>query len=183
VGCDIILFMKMHELGGERNYKEIIDLMESMLKIFPNNSGLMSCLGTTLALTGDETRRAIQLCEHALKECTSYKGRGTIYATLCFLYQQSGNTEKAEELARSLPHARESRELLLPNFLKQPDKDAYLRENLPGILSTICMLIDGSGEGTDDVEQLRSIMFGTYGMLIDPMDATKKIAEFFSECN
>jgi transcriptional regulator with XRE-family HTH domain len=170
------VFRRMHELGSQKRYDEIIEMLEAALMIFPNRSGILSCLGTTLALAGDTSGRAIQLCEHALEECKSYKGRGSIYAELCFMYQKYGMTEKAEKLARTLPHTRESRELLLPNFLKQPERNDYLRENLPGILIAICKLIDGDNQEND--EGLRSIEYGTYNEKISPADAIHKITEF-----
>lgn len=171
-------FGRMHELGRQGRYDEIIDMMESMLKIFPNNAGLLSCLAMALALHGDATGRPIQLCEQALEECTSFKQRGTICAALCFLHRRAGAREKAEKLALSLPHARESRELLLPHFLKQPQKDAYLREHLPGILTAICALI---GDEETDEEALRSILHGTYRKPVEPAEAIQRIAAFLGD--
>ena len=152
------VMVKMHELGNQGKYDEMVELLETALKTFPNEPGLLSCVGTALALAGDTTGRAERLCEQALEESMSYKGRATVNATLCFLYRRSGAADKAESLARSLPHARESREFLLPNFLNEPKRDAYLRENLPGILTAICALIDGDGES--DENEIRSLLLG-----------------------
>jgi hypothetical protein len=88
-------------------------------------------------------------------------------------------TEKAVQLARSRPHARESRELLLPNFLTQPERNAYLRENLPGMLTDICTLIDGRMRTVE--EQLRAIELGTYNEFVDPVEAIQKITDFLKE--
>jgi len=166
----------------ERNgikYGELIVMLEEQLRIHPNNPGLLSSLGTILALSGDTTGRAERLCEQALNEYQShkgYKGRASATAMLCFLYRRAGEIKKAEELARSMPHAHESREFILPNFLTKPEKDKYLRENLPGILTAICKLVDDDNQTTDE-EGLRSIIFGKYN-LIDPAEAMKKMIAF-----
>ena len=172
------VFSKMHELGNQSKYEEMLDLLESALKTFPNDPGLLYCTGTALALTGDKTGRAERLCEQALEESPSYKTRGMICATLCFLYRRSGAADKAESLARALPHAWESRELLLPNFLTQPKRDEFLREHLPRILTAICALIDGIGESDED--RIRSVEFGMYREMIEPSGALKKIAGFLA---
>ena len=88
-------------------------------------------------------------------------------------------TEKAELLARRRPHARDSREFLLPNFLAPPDREAYLREHLPGILTAICELIDGE-TGTDE-EHLRQTVLGKYSTLIPSAEAAMKIAGFLNK--
>jgi len=171
-------FSQMHKLGNQGRYHEAAKLLEEKLRIFPNNPGLLSCLGAMLALAGDTTGRAQRLCEQALTESQSYKSRATIYASLCFLYQKNGAAHKACKLAQELPHARESREFLLPNFLPKPERDMYLRENLPGILTAIVSLIEGDMAMGDDA--LRSILLGTYGAPLDPGEAMKKIAGFMA---
>jgi len=167
---------KVHELGNQGRYSELVELLEEQIKIFPNE--LLTDLGIALTLAGDKSERPLRLFEEALDESSSrsYKYRGTTYAELCFLYMRYGLTEKAEKLACSLPHARESRELLLPHFLDQTKREDYLRENLPGILNTICSLIDG--DIMTNNEQLHSIHYGRYINPLTPADAIQKIAEF-----
>jgi hypothetical protein len=160
-------------------YNEIIELSESRLKIFPNELDGLHILAIALVLTGDQSDRPLSLCEQAVNESKSNKARATSMAILFFIYKKYGMIEKAEKLARSLPHARESRELLLPAVLTQPNRDAYLRENLPGILHAICKLIDG-GEDISEHE-ICSLLFGTYRDLIDPAEAVQKIAGFLNK--
>ena len=118
-----------------------------------------------------------RLAQQALEDETrSYKARATMYASLCFMYQRYGLTEKAEKLARSLPHAWESRELLLPYFLEKGAREEYLREYLPRILHAICSLIDGELMTND--ERLYLIEYGNVEP-VKPAVAAKKIAEFF----
>jgi len=164
------IYPRINELYEQKNYEEAAELIESMLKIFPSHPILLGCLGETYALMGIETEKAIQLCEQGL-EGRSYKAKGTIYATLCMLHKRNCEIQKAEKLARSLPHTCESRELLLPNFLKQPERDEYLREHLPGILKTICILIENETEFPEQIYCKPNDF--------DPIEACEKIAEFF----
>lgn len=167
---------RKYELAYQYKYDELVEFLEEENKNDPNEC--IEDLAIALALSGDKTDRPMRLLEQAFEEHTgSYKSRGSIYAELCFLYQRYGLAEKAEKLARSLPHARESRELILPHFLEKSKREEYLRLNLPGILNTICSLIDGDFMTND--EQLHSIQYGSYIKPIHPSDALKKIAEFF----
>ena len=104
-----------------------------------------------------------------------------MYALMCFLYQRYGLTGKSEKLARSLPHAWESREFILPHFLEKAKREEYLRLYLPKILNAVCSLIDGDLMTND--EQLHSIEYGKDIKLIDPIEAMKKIAEFLTGKN
>lgn len=160
-------------------YHEAAKIFEQAIKIFPANLSLLAAHATTLAMAGDGTDRAIRMCERVLVEDISDKYCGSVSAVLCYLYYNVGMTEKAVQLARSRPHARESREFLLPNFLTQPERNAYLRENLSGMLSDICTLIDGHTRTVE--EQLRSIELGTYDKLVNSVDAIQKIAVFLAE--
>jgi len=166
-----------YELGNQYKYDELVEFLEE-----ENKKDLNECvqdLAIALALSGDKSERPMRLMEQALEDNSlSYKSRGSKYAELCFLYQRYGFFDKAEKLARSLPHARESRELILPHFLEKEKREEYLRVNLPGILNTICSLIDGDLMTND--EQLHSIQYGSYKKPVAPLDAAKKIAEFFN---
>lgn len=167
---------RKYELAYQCKYDELVEFLEEENKKDPNEC--VGDLGIALALSGDNTERPMRLLEHALKdESRSYKSRGTMYASLCFLYQRYGLTEKAEALARSLPHAWESRELILPHFLDKEKRNSYLREYLPQILHTICSLVDGDLMTND--EHIHSIEYGKSTKYINPIDAANKIAEFF----
>lgn len=168
---------KKYELAYQGKYGELVEFLEAQSKNFPNE--LLTDLGIALTLAGDKTERPLRLMEQALEECRSksYKSQGTIYAELCFLYQRHGLNEKAEKLARSLLHTRESRELLLPYFLEPTKRQQYLRENLPDILAAIVSLMDDNKMTNDEL--LHSIHYGNYIKPINPLEAIKKIAAFF----
>ena len=168
---------KKYELAYQHKYDELVEFLGAENKKNPNECVVE--LAIALALAGDKTERPMRLMEQATEDKSrSYKASGSMYALMCFLYHRYGLTEKAEKLARTLPHTRESRELILPHFLKKEKREEYLRLNLPGILNTICSLIDGDLMTND--EQLYSIEYGNYIKPIDPVDAAKKIMKYFT---
>ena len=130
-------------------------------------------------MAGEEIDHAIALFERHLTENLNDHYRSGVVAVLCFLYRSADMRDKAETLARRRPHARDSREFLLPYFLSPPEREEYLREQLPGILTALCELIDG-GPGTDE-EHLRQTVLGRYETLVSPADALKKIVGFLSK--
>lgn len=160
-------------------YHEAVAVYDEALKTFPADLGLLAARAETLAMAGEGIGDAIVACERLLAGDASEKRKASVAASLCFLYRSAGMLEKAEVLARSRPHARESREMLLPNFLGQVEREAYLRECLPGILTDICKLIDGRAD--TDEEVLRQISLGTYRETVDPSEALAKIVEFLGE--
>lgn len=83
------------------------------LRIYPNNAGMLLGLAGVLALA-DKSEEAIELMDRGLPLCESEKQKATIRAALCFLYLKSGRKDKAVQLAATLPHTRESREVIQP---------------------------------------------------------------------
>lgn len=163
--------------GGQ--YRDAAAVYDEALKTFPADLGLMAARAEALAMAGEDIHNAIEASERYLAGEMSEKRRASVVATLCFLYDAAGMTEKAEVLARTRPHARESRELLLPYFLPKPQREAYLRQHLPGILADICKLIDGDMDTEE--ERLRYISVGTSQVPVDPAAAVQKIARFLAD--
>jgi len=186
------IYAKANALELERKYHDAVAIYDEALKTFPADTGLLVARAKALVMAGENEENglyemrgkaayninnAIELYERRLEEDNiSDHSRSGLVAVLCFLYRSAGMLDKAELLARRRPHAQDSRELLLPNFLAQPERDEYLRENLPGILTAICELI--SGEAITDEEHLRRTALGSYKTLVSPVDAVKKIADF-----
>lgn len=163
-------------LQKEGRYHEAASVYEDALKTFPADLGLWASRAEALAMAGEGIEDAIAACERFLAGDMSEKRRASVVAVLCFLYHAAGKTEKAEVLSRARPHARESRELLLPNFLHQEGREAYLREHLPGLLTDICSLIDGGSQTLE--ERLRQIVLGVYSHIVGPTEAMAKITSF-----
>ena len=176
------VYARANTLMKEHKYHEAAAVFEEAMRAFPAELGLAASRAEALAMAGEGIEHAIAMCEHRLAEDVSGYGRdhsrcGAV-AVLCTLCHAAGLTEKAELLAHRRPHARDSRELLLPNFLSQPERDAYLREHLPGLLTAICELIGGTASCE---ERLRQIILGVYDDPIPPAEAARQIAAFFGE--
>ncbi len=173
------VYARANTLQKEGRYHEAAAVYDEALKTFPADLGLSAGRAEAFAMAGEGIDHAIQMLERRLEGDLNDHSRSGVIAVLCFLYRSAGMTEKAELLARRRPHARDSRELLLPNFFAPPEREAYLREHLPGILTAICELIDGE-TGTDE-EHLRQTILGIYSAPVPPAEATMKIAAFLNK--
>jgi len=96
--------------SAEKTYREA-------LLIYPNNAEIILGLAGVLALKGN-TNEAIELTEKGCAVSQNEKQKATMRAVLCFLYLKKGESEKANRLASSLPHTRESREVIQPLIQK-----------------------------------------------------------------
>ena len=170
------VYAEAHQLQQDGKYYDAVAIFDEALKTFPGDPGLTMSRVEALLMAGEKVDNAIEMFERRIEDNVSDHYRSGVVTVLCFLYRSAGMMEKAEVLARRRPHARDSRELLLPNFLTPPEREAYLREHLPGILTAICELIDG-GAG-DDEENLRQTVLGVYRSPVSPAEAALKIAGF-----
>jgi len=126
-------YTRASALIRERKYAEAAQLQEQALKNWPDEYGLMTGIAQALVLAHGKTQlpKAVSLCECVLASPTSDKLRGTTMATLCFLYRMAKQPEKADCLAHSLPHARESREEVLKAFDSMTDEEGLLQITHP----------------------------------------------------
>lgn len=127
-----VIFSKEHEYLRNGDYRLAAAVLTEALATYPNDEGLMSELAMNLALDGDPAKlgQAVYLCERVLAGHQSEKVHHTTRAALSFIYMKTGNKEKAFNMAKNLPHVRESRETILAAFNKEPsinDMNAYLR--------------------------------------------------------
>ena len=132
-------------LGGQGKYLEAAQLLEQALKIYPDDYGLMAGVGQYLVMAEGtkHIHRAISMCEAMLQNSKNVKHCGTVRASLCWMYRMAGEPEKAYSLARNLQHCKESRELLWPQFMDPPEREAYVNKHLPVLLAQIQSLMDG----------------------------------------
>lgn len=106
--------------SAERVYRDA-------LLTYPNEPGMMLGLAGALALQG-KSEEAVERMEKALPCSTNEKQKSTARAVLCFLYLKCGRMEKANALAASLPHIRESREIIQPLLSKGMENDEMDRQ-------------------------------------------------------
>lgn len=101
------------ELQQKGDYEAAERVYRDALLIYPNMPGMILGLAGVLALKGDSSE-AVELIEKGLPLSENEKQKATMRAALCFLYLKCGNGEKAKKLASTLPHTRESREVIKP---------------------------------------------------------------------
>ena len=116
------------------DYEQAEKTYRDALRLYPNNPGILLGLAGVLALKGD-TEEAIEFIERGLPLSDSEKQKATMRATLCFLYLKAGREDKANQLAATLPHMRESREVIQPLIqqgLDEKQMDAEIKRILLG---------------------------------------------------
>ncbi|MBP3618388.1 MAG: helix-turn-helix transcriptional regulator [Lachnospiraceae bacterium] len=120
-------------LGKNGRTKEALFLLKESLKRFPNNAWLMGMIigeSTVLMNTQEcDSREKEQMeeecrgySEHILEHSLEDEQRYTAINFLCFYYKRKGETEKAWEYARKLPHLFDSREFVTPELCDGSEK-------------------------------------------------------------
>lgn len=140
IGMDIIraketrynIHKTANEFQRSGDYEAAEKIYRDALLTYPNKPGMILGLAGVLALQGN-TEEAIELMERGLPLSINEKQKATIRATLCFLYLKCSNTKKANALAATLPHTRESREVIQPLIAKGLD-DNEINTNIRTIL-------------------------------------------------
>ncbi|MCL2058205.1 MAG: helix-turn-helix domain-containing protein [Oscillospiraceae bacterium] len=127
---DIFTAAHTHMRNGET--AAAVQVFTEAIKTYPNDEGIMSDLAMALALGDDpeSLQQAITLCERLLSDNQGDKVHHTTRAALCFIFLKAGEKDKSIEIARRLPHLRESRESVLAQIesdLSVDDINAYLK--------------------------------------------------------
>ena len=126
------VFTRAHDHMRSGEINAAVTVYSEALKVFPGDDGIMSDLAMALALCDgkDDLTRAVSFCERVLAENLGEKVHHTTRAALCFIYLKAGEKEKAAEVAKKLPHIRESREIILAQMEKNPSAgeiDSYIK--------------------------------------------------------
>ena len=119
-----------HQRAGD--YQAAEKVYREALRIYPNKPGMMLGLAGVLALQ-NKTEEAAELIEKGLSISINEKQKATMRAILCFLYVKCGQAKKASALAATLPHTRESREVIQPLIAKELS-DSEINRNIRHIL-------------------------------------------------
>lgn len=120
----------MFQQNGD--YREAEKVYRQALLTYPNKPGMMLGLAGVLALQG-KSEEVIEWMERGLLLSINEKQKATTRAVLCFLYLKIRKAEKANALAATLPHTRESREVIQP-LISQGLDDAETNKNIRNIL-------------------------------------------------
>jgi transcriptional regulator with XRE-family HTH domain len=102
-----------NEFQRVSDYQSAEKVYRDALLTYPNKPGMILGLSGVLALQG-KSEEAIELMERGLPLSINEKQKSTTRAILCFLYLKCGKIKKANSLAATLPHTRESREVIQP---------------------------------------------------------------------
>lgn len=144
------IFTIVHEYESKGMLDEAIQTLREAIKVYPSNCGFLSELALALTLKNDTDPKihlvdeAIALSERVLLSSTNEKIRSTTKANLCFLYLKKNEDEKAIELAKTLPHVWECREILLPEMFIEDKYIIELRKGIVTVISVICEKIENS---------------------------------------
>jgi len=144
------VYKEAHEYESRGDYDKAIGLLKDTLKKYPNHYDMTSKLASILLLKDNNSeegkiyaQKALMLCERELDgNIISEKARATARASLCFLYDNIGEREKAKDLARRLPHTWEGREILYGELLEGQEYADYLKRTLFILLSIVSEKID-----------------------------------------
>lgn len=118
-----------HKLMQSSEYNSAELIYRDALISYPKNSEILFGLASTLSLQ-KKYFEAIDLIEKGLKNSNNQKQISTMRALLCFLYLIIRNSNKALGLANTLPHIRESREVIVPFINNRPnEEDIYNQIN------------------------------------------------------
>ncbi|MDE6579144.1 MAG: helix-turn-helix domain-containing protein [Ruminiclostridium sp.] len=130
IGMDVIraeetrynIHKTANEFQRNGDYDSAEKVYRDALLIYPNKPGMILGLAGVLALQG-KSAEAVELIEKGLPLSINEKQKSTMRAALCFLYLKCGKSEKAIKLASTLPHTRESREVIQPLIARGLDLD------------------------------------------------------------
>lgn len=125
-----------HEFTQIGDYRSAEKVYRDALLTYPNKPGMILGLAGVMALQG-KSEEAIELMEKGLPLSNNEKQKATTRATLCFLYLKCGKTEKANDLAATLPHTRESREVIQPLILQSINENE-INKHIKNILIGDC---------------------------------------------
>ena len=144
------IFSIVHEYESKGMIEEAIQTLRDAIKVYPGNYGFLSELAIALTLKinidmeYELVNEAIALSERVLLNCTNEKIRSTTKANLCFLYLKANENKKAINLAKTLPHVWECREMLLPEMLCGNDYITELKKGITTVISVISEKIQNS---------------------------------------
>ena len=127
------------------NWNEAATILRNAIRTYPNDDGLLTELALVLSKTNDahDHLEAITLSEKVLTHCTNEKIRSTARANLCFLYQATGQSQKAIDLGKTLPHIWECREILLPDLVSTDERAHMVSRTLNIVLQVLKDLVSG----------------------------------------
>jgi transcriptional regulator with XRE-family HTH domain len=144
------------DLQKAGQYGEATALLRDKLKLYPGDSGLISALAVTQVMAQSGGPQTAAIYNEAIEHFESYLDIGKnekfysyVRAVLVFLYDGVGERDKAHELALTLPHIWESREILAIEMLEGEAYTAALKRTMALVLSILADKVDDMGMPQD----------------------------------
>ena len=110
------------EFYAQSKFEEAIAVLEKGLREFPRSYEIMYQLAENFGCLG-KYQEAIELCKKILSECTDDEIRCRTTQTLIYAYRNSGNRQRAVEIAKTCPPTWSSKEDMLMFLLEKTDAD------------------------------------------------------------
>lgn len=110
------------EFYAQSKFEEAISVLEKGLREFPRSYEIMYQLAENFGCLG-KYQEAIELCEKILAKCTDDEIRHLTTQTLIFAYRNSGNRQRAIEIANTCPPTWFAKEDMLMFLLEKTDAD------------------------------------------------------------
>ena len=178
----------VNDLQKAGKCEEAIELLRTKLKLYPNDDGLISTLAITQVMAHYDAEQAMPVYKEAIEHFESYLDIGRnekfysyVRAILVFLYYGVGERDKARQLALTLPHIWESREVLSIEMLDGEEYTAALKRTIALALSIMADKIDDIGSRSDvasvKTKHIQRLVLG-YSGDGDVGEKLNKIAEF-----
>lgn len=110
------------EFYAQSKFEEAIAVLEKGFREFPRSYEIMYQLAENFGCLG-KYQEAIELCKKILSECTDDEIRCQTTQTLIYAYRNSGNRQRAVEIAKTCPPKWFSKEDMLMFLLEKTDAD------------------------------------------------------------
>jgi transcriptional regulator with XRE-family HTH domain len=129
---------KAYEHDDKGYGEKALEVLRNGLKEYPNSYRLMLDIIRNIrvkmpARTKEDKKEAVYFCEKILAECTDDFARHEAIRWLCDIYSYSNNAdekEKAEKLAKKMPHSSASVDALLTSIYTGDKKHRMIRSNI-----------------------------------------------------
>ncbi len=181
------IFTQANSYIKSNQFDDAVNLLRDAVKTYPNNDGFLSQLALTLTLKSNEhfdediIKEAISLSEKVLQKSTNNKIRSTTTANLCFLYLKVNETEKSKNIAETLPHIWECREVLKPELNDDAEYINELKQSIKKLLTVAFFKIENCQQhqhANPDISLFSGVDFDSNLSVDDIID---KIAVFLKD--
>ncbi|MBD5139199.1 MAG: helix-turn-helix transcriptional regulator [Ruminococcus sp.] len=135
--------------------EENIKLLAEAVKVHPNNYKLLSRYALNLTFVAidnkseeyrQNNRKAVEIAERILAECTDPEIRNSMQGELCIYYRNLGETDKAVEAACKLPSMWKSSEIIKMNILKGEELVRHNQNNICQLTNIIFLCLQNMAD-------------------------------------